>query len=678
LLLPASVVRAAEPAATPPGFAAQVAASIPPYRPGAPVTGVIRLWGHGNIKLPWMMNLVHLWEAGFRRFHPGIVVQYEMHGTSSAVPALYAGRGDLAILGEEILPEAVAAFTRVKGYAPTGIQLLTGSLDVRNFDYAQMFFVHADNPLSGLTLAQLDAIFGAEHRRGPANIRTWGQLGLKGEWADQPIVPYGWRIDDSFGIYLEGALLEGSHRWNGALHEYAHITQPDGTIYDHGQQILDALAKDRYGIAVSNVRYAGPAVKSLALAARAGGPYIPATKETLIDESYPLARIIPAIIDWPPGGSIDPKVREFLRYLLSREGQQAVVADGRYLPLAPAVVAAELRKLDPAAVRPLLAGESVAPPPAPEFTGPPRAGLVRIWGDPAMAAVSGRWAEGFQRLHPSARVEVHLLGTATAMPSLYLGVGELALLGRESNTTDNDGFLHVLQYRPLRFEPMTGSVDVPGKSPALAVFVGRDNPLARLTLAQLAGILGSGSPDSTAPIHSWGQLGLAGAWSDRPIHLYSFDAESGTGLFLLHRVLGDSRKMAWAHLTEFTDGTNPDGSVLPAGQRIVSALGHDPDGLAVSSVGFATPEVKTVALAERAEGPYLQPTREAIQARTYPLTRHTYAFANQPPGAPLDPTVRALLDYILSPAGQADVAQDDGFLPLGAAALMEEKARLPR
>jgi phosphate transport system substrate-binding protein len=259
---------------------------------------------------------------------------------------LFTGVGELAILGEEIDPAAAAAFEKVKHYPPLGIEILTGSLDVRNFDYAQMFFVHKDNPISKLTLAQLDAIFGYEHRRGLENIRTWGQLGLKGEWAHKPITPYGWKIDDSFGIFLEATLLKGSHRWNCALKEHAHIYRPDGTIYDHGQQILDALARDRNGIAVSNLRYANPNVKAIALAWQAGGPYYEASIENLIERKYPLTRIIPAVLDRRPGMPIDPKVKEFLRYILSREGQEAVLRDGRYLPITKEAATEQLKKLD--------------------------------------------------------------------------------------------------------------------------------------------------------------------------------------------------------------------------------------------------------------------------------------------------------------------------------------------
>ena len=327
-------------------FVRETVASIAPFQPATPISGTIRLWGHGSFSRPFMRLLVARWVKGFKRFQPGVTVVEETYGTSSAIPALALGAGNLAILGEEILPEAVDTFERIKPYPPFGVDIATGSVDVRNFDYAQMFFVHKDNPLAQLTLTQLDAVFGAEHRRGPGNIRTWGQLGLKGEWADQPITPYGWKTDDSFGFYLQSTLLAGSHRWNGALREFIHVNRPDGTIYDHGAQSLDALAQDRYGIAVSNIRYAGPDVKALAIAERAGLPYIDATAETLITGKYPLTRLIPAYLDRVPGKPIDPVVKEFLRYLLSREGQQDIVDDGRYLPLSAESVAAQLKKLE--------------------------------------------------------------------------------------------------------------------------------------------------------------------------------------------------------------------------------------------------------------------------------------------------------------------------------------------
>ena len=319
--------------------------SLPHYKPQQLVVGTIRIWGHGSPKHDFMGRLMNRWREGFRKYQPGIIIEDKMYGTASAIGALYTGAADMTILGEEMHAPAAAAFERVMQYPPFGIDIATGSLDVRNFDYAHMFFVHQDNPIAKLTLTQLDAIFGREHRRGTQNIRTWGQLGLKGEWADKPITPYGWRLDDDFATYLQEALLGGSHKWNCDLREFRHINNPDGSIYDHGQQILDALAKDRYGIAVSNLRYMNPQVKPLALAVREGGPYYEATKENLIQRKYPFARIIPAFINRKPGQPVDPKVREFLRYLLSYEGQHDVRESG-YLPLNEESILAQLRKLE--------------------------------------------------------------------------------------------------------------------------------------------------------------------------------------------------------------------------------------------------------------------------------------------------------------------------------------------
>jgi phosphate transport system substrate-binding protein len=319
--------------------------SLPLYAPANKVTGTIALWGHGSFKRDFMGRLVSLWIEGFRKHHPDVQFVYQMYGTASAIGALYTGAGNLAILGEDISPEAALAFRRAKGYAPTGIPIATGSLGVNFFDYAHMIFVHRDNPIEKLTLAQLEAIFGTEHKRSPHNIRTWGDLGASGERANQRIQPYGWKVDEDFALFFREAVLEDSHRWNPEIKEYAHTTRTDGTQYDHGQQILDALARDPFGIAISNVRYANPQVKPVALSRTAGGPYHLATTTSLIAQDYPLVRIIPAFVDRAPGRPLEPAVREFLRFMLSREGQQALLQESGYLPLGPEAIRQALEKL---------------------------------------------------------------------------------------------------------------------------------------------------------------------------------------------------------------------------------------------------------------------------------------------------------------------------------------------
>jgi phosphate transport system substrate-binding protein len=320
---------------------------LPHYQPQQVVSGTIRLWGHGAPILDFMGMLVKSWEDGFAKYQPGVKFEYDMYGTASAMGALYTGKGDIAILGQEIYPFETVAFQQAKHYPPLGIEIATGSLDVRNFDFAIGVFVHKNNPLSQMTLDQIDKVFAWHDGSKGANIETWGQLGLGDEWVDKPIHLYGWHESDVFSTFVEHAALHDSHRWRCGMKQYAHIHRADGTIYDSGQQILDDLASDPYGIALSNVRYLKDnAVKPLALARTAAEPYYAATKDTLIDRQYPLGRIIPAEIDRKPGQPVDPKVKEFLLYILSQEGQKDIVRNGKYLPMQPEAARREREKLN--------------------------------------------------------------------------------------------------------------------------------------------------------------------------------------------------------------------------------------------------------------------------------------------------------------------------------------------
>lgn len=303
-------------------------------------------------------------------------------------------------------------------------------------------------------------------------------------------------------------------------------------------------------------------------------------------------------------------------------------------------------------------------------------GTIRIWGDENMSSVMRSWEAGFSKNHPEINFETRLIGTAAAMPALYTGFADLAVMGRESNATDDNGFLHVLYYAPLRLNLMIGSLDVPGKSHALAIFRHKDNPISRMTMAQLEAIFGCEHRRSLENIRTWGQLGLTGEWKDKPIHLYAYDAETGTGRFFLHTVLADSRKMNWEHLTEFRDIKNSDGSIRESGQQILDALRKDRFGLAVSCMRYATPAVRPVALAVQEGGPYYLATRENLISRKYPLTRLTYAFVNRPPGKPIDPKVKEFLRYIFSSEGREDVLREGGYLPLSDEAAAEQVKRL--
>jgi phosphate transport system substrate-binding protein len=224
-------------------------------------------------------------------------------------------------------------------------------------------YLNKDNPISKLSLEQLDGIFGAERSavwkeltwdksgaRGPEkNIRTWGQLGLTGEWADKPIRVLGYNLQFNFPQEIESRAFGGvSKKWNEKLEEYDNQVQPDGSFKLAGQLMLEDLAKDKYAIAyvAGGEAWVTPAVKTVALSVKNGGPYYDLTMDNVRERTYPMYADVFFWINRDPKGPVDPKVREFLRYILSRDGQALVMKDGKYLPLTAKVIAEERKKLD--------------------------------------------------------------------------------------------------------------------------------------------------------------------------------------------------------------------------------------------------------------------------------------------------------------------------------------------
>jgi phosphate transport system substrate-binding protein len=292
------------------------------------------------------------------------------------------------------------------------------------------------------------------------------------------------------------------------------------------------------------------------------------------------------------------------------------------------------------------------------------AGTVRISGDRYMASIVRAWEEHFRRYHPEVQFETRLMGSDTAMSGLYNNTADVALLGRESNGTESDGFLHTLQYKPVELRLMTGSLDGPGMSYAPVLFVHKGNPLDKLTLAQVEHAFGCGQMGAEAPARTWGDLGATGEWKDKPLHLYSLDMESGTGIFFLRALQGDSKKMNWEIIREYGEGHHPDGTDYDATEQTMDALVHDPYGLAVSNLHYAGADVKALALAKDKGARYVQATRETLMDGSYPLARMTYAFVNQAPGMPLDPRVKEFLRFVYSEEGQRVVSDSGEFLPV--------------
>ena len=321
----------------------------PPYRAHQAVSGTIRIWGHGayDRKRDFIGALVRVWERDFRRYQPGVRFENHLVGTAAAIGSLYTGRGDLALMGREIWPPEISAFREVFGYPPTGVDVVTGSLDVRNRDYALVVFVHRGNPIRGLTLGQLRAIFSVEHGPQARTIRTWGDLGLTGVWRNRPIHLYGLSLSRGFARFFEQKVFDGSRLWRPSLREFRDRKGSTGGASDGGQRMVNAMANDPDAIGYAGLLYHNAEVRPVALSAHRGGAFLDPTRETVMSHAYPLTRLVAMYFNKPPGRPVAPRLREFLRFVLSRQGQRDVLRFGRgYLPVLAPSAARQRHKLN--------------------------------------------------------------------------------------------------------------------------------------------------------------------------------------------------------------------------------------------------------------------------------------------------------------------------------------------
>lgn len=283
---------------------------------------------------------------------------------------------------------------------------------------------------------------------------------------------------------------------------------------------------------------------------------------------------------------------------------------------------------------------------------------IRIWGPPAMEGVIERWTAVYTREHPGTRFALTMRGSDTAIPGLYGGQADIAVMGRPNDGVDDNGFSRPKKYKFTRLTLTSGSLSVPGKSDALAVLIPHGLALKTIGLAQLDALVSCERRRGHAPIRTWGDLGVTGPRATRPIHIYAYDMGDRTGIFFQSVVTKDSRKMCWDRITEFTDARRIDGTLETAAERIAEAARHDPDALAITDPREAHDGLKVVAV----EG--VTPTSATVIDGSYPLARRTYAFVDRPPGKPIDPRVADFLRFALGEKGQAMLAADEGYLPL--------------
>jgi len=252
------------------------------------------------------------WAEGFRKHYPNVNVQIEGKGSSTAPPALIEGTAQIGPMSRPMKKEEIEKFEQKYGYKPTEIGVALDSLAV---------YVNKDNPLEALSLTQVDAIFSKNRSRGAAeDIVTWGQVGLKGDLANRPMSIYGRNsASGTYGFYKEVALKKGDFKDT--------VKEQPGSA-----SVVLAVTEDKAGIGYSGIGYKTSGVKAIALSEKDGAPAYEPTYENVLNNKYPLGRMLYLYVAKEPNKPMPKMVEEFLKYVLSKEGQEVVVKDG-YLPL---------------------------------------------------------------------------------------------------------------------------------------------------------------------------------------------------------------------------------------------------------------------------------------------------------------------------------------------------------
>lgn len=300
--------------------APKVDPKLPAYKRVSGVTGNLNSVGSDTLN-----NLMTYWVESFGKQYPSVKVQVEGKGSSTAPPALIEGTSQLGPMSREMKGEELDKFEKKHGYKPTKVAVAIDTLAV---------FVHKDNPIKSLSMEEVDAIFSKTHKGGHKEVKVWGELGVKGEWAAKPISLYGRNsASGTYGYFKEHALFKGDFK--DTVKE-----QPGSSA------VVQGVGNDRYAAGYSGIGYATSGVRAVPLSdeKRYNGQAFAPTYENALNGKYPMARYLYIYVNLNPKKGLDPLVKEFLKFVLSKEGQEIVVKDG-YLPLTLKLAGQESAKL---------------------------------------------------------------------------------------------------------------------------------------------------------------------------------------------------------------------------------------------------------------------------------------------------------------------------------------------
>ena len=296
---------------------ASIDQSLPTYEKASGVSGNLSSVGSDTLA-----NMMTLWAEEFKQMYPNVNIQIQAAGSSTAPPALTAGTSQFGPMSRKMKPNEIEAFEKHYGYKPTAVRVAIDALAV---------FVHKDNPIKGLSVEQVDGIFSSTHKCGSSDIQRWGELGLDGNWSAKDVQLYGRNsVSGTYGYFKEHALCKGDFK--------ANVNEQPGSA-----SVVQSVSQSLNAIGYSGIGYKTAGVKAVAIAKK-GEEFIEATAENAANGTYPLSRYLYVYVNKQPNKDLAPMEKEFLRYVLSKQGQQVVEKDG-YVTLPKSVVAKDLEQV---------------------------------------------------------------------------------------------------------------------------------------------------------------------------------------------------------------------------------------------------------------------------------------------------------------------------------------------
>lgn len=306
-------------------FAASVSAAVsldpklPEYTKSSGVSGNLSSVGSDTLA-----NLMTLWAEEFKREYPNINIQIQAAGSSTAPPALTELTSNLGPMSRKMKSKEIESFEKRHGYKPTAIPVAIDALAV---------YVHKDNPIKGMTIPEVDAIFSSTRKCGlDKSVENWGDLGMKGGWASRNVQLFGRNsVSGTYGYFKKKALCKGDYKNT--------VNEQPGSA-----SVVQSVGSSLNGIGYSGIGYKTSGVKAVPLTKKAGTPFVAASADNAISGKYPLSRFLYIYVNKHPNKPLPPLEREFIKMVLSKTGQQVVIKDG-YIPLPAKVVEKQLKNL---------------------------------------------------------------------------------------------------------------------------------------------------------------------------------------------------------------------------------------------------------------------------------------------------------------------------------------------